>query len=57
MDELAAELGIDPIELRRRNDAQRDPTNGLPFSSRHLVECLDQGAERFGWSARDPRPV
>ena len=56
MDELAAELGIDPIELRRRNDAQRDPTNDLPFSSRYLIECLDQGAERFGWSARDPRP-
>ena len=56
MDELAAELGIDPIELRRRNDTQRDPTNGLPFSSRHLIECLDLGAERFGWSARDPRP-
>ena len=56
MDELAQELGIDPIELRRCNDTQVDPVSGLPFSSRHLIECLDQGAERFGWSARDPRP-
>ena len=54
MDELALKLGMDPIELRRRNQPERDPVTGLPFSSRHLMECLDQGAARFGWSQRDP---
>lgn len=56
MDELAIALGMDPVELRRINDAVTDPVSGLPFSSRHLMECLDQGATRFGWSLRDPRP-
>ena len=56
MDELAVKLGIDPVELRRRNDTQVDPIDGLPYSSRHLIECLDQGAKRFGWSARSPDP-
>ncbi|WP_294392234.1 xanthine dehydrogenase family protein molybdopterin-binding subunit [uncultured Sphingomonas sp.] len=56
MDELAETLEIDPVELRRRNDTQVDPATGLPFSSRHLIACLDQGAERFGWAGRDPRP-
>ncbi|SHF69998.1 xanthine dehydrogenase family protein molybdopterin-binding subunit [Geodermatophilus nigrescens] len=56
MDELAHELGIDPIELRVRNDPERDPETGQPWSSRHLVECLREGAERFGWAGRDPRP-
>lgn len=57
MDELAVELGLDPVELRVRNDTQVDPDTGTPFSSRHLVECLRRGAERFGWAARDPRPA
>jgi xanthine dehydrogenase YagR molybdenum-binding subunit len=56
MDELAFELGIDPIELRVRNEPERDPDSGNPFSSRHLVECLRTGAENFGWADRDPRP-
>ncbi|WP_116205576.1 xanthine dehydrogenase family protein molybdopterin-binding subunit [Amycolatopsis circi] len=56
MDELAAELGLDPVELRVRNEPERDPETGLPFSSRNLVECLRTGAERFGWNERDPRP-
>ncbi|WP_370935733.1 xanthine dehydrogenase family protein molybdopterin-binding subunit [Amycolatopsis sp. cg13] len=56
MDELAAGLGVDPIELRVRNEPERDPETGLPFSSRNLVECLRTGAERFGWNERDPRP-
>ncbi len=56
MDELACALDIDPVELRRRNEPQRDPVTGLPFTSRHLLDCLDQGAERFGWAGRDPRP-
>ncbi|MEV6833016.1 xanthine dehydrogenase family protein molybdopterin-binding subunit [Streptomyces sp. NPDC051133] len=56
MDELADALGIDPVELRVRNEPDRDPGDGQPFSSRHLVECLREGARRFGWSGRDPRP-
>ena len=56
MDELAVALGIDPIDLRRINDTQTDPTTGLPYSSRHLMSCFDQGAERFGWSRRNPQP-
>ncbi len=56
MDELAHALEIDPIELRRINDTQTDPISGRPFSSRSLMACFDQAAERFGWSRRDPRP-
>ena len=56
MDELALELGMDPVELRVVNDAVRDPESGHPFSSRNLVACLREGARRFGWSQRDPRP-
>lgn len=57
MDELAVAAGIDPVELRIRNDTQHDPETGAPFSSRHLVQCLRRGAERFGWDGRDPRPA
>ena len=56
MDELAARLGVDPIALRERNEPERDPETGLPFSSRNLVACLRRGAEEFGWADRDPRP-
>ncbi|MEJ2887876.1 xanthine dehydrogenase family protein molybdopterin-binding subunit [Actinomycetospora aeridis] len=56
MDELAIELGIDPVELRVRNEPDVDPETGLPFSSRNLVACLRRGAERFGWADRDPAP-
>jgi xanthine dehydrogenase YagR molybdenum-binding subunit len=56
MDELAIEGGIDPIELRARNDPDVDPETGNRFSSRNLVACLREGAARFGWSDRDPRP-
>ncbi len=56
MDELAAEIGVDPIVLRERNEPERDPESGLPFSSRNLVACLRRGAEEFGWADRDPRP-
>ncbi|PPF85641.1 xanthine dehydrogenase [Subtercola sp. Z020] len=57
MDELAAALGIDPVELRILNEPAIDPESGEAFSSRNLVGCLRRGAERFGWSARDPRPA
>jgi xanthine dehydrogenase YagR molybdenum-binding subunit len=56
MDELAHELGMDPIELRLRNHADRDPVEGKPWSSKHLRECYARGAERFGWKERDRRP-
>ncbi len=56
IDELAEEIGIDPIELRIRNEPETDPISGKAFSSRHLVEAFRAGAERFGWSKRDPKP-
>jgi xanthine dehydrogenase YagR molybdenum-binding subunit len=56
MDELAARLGMDPIELRIRNEPSEDPERHVPYSSRHLVACYQQGAQRFGWSSRNPRP-
>jgi xanthine dehydrogenase YagR molybdenum-binding subunit len=52
MDELAERLDMDPIELRLRNEPEADPETGHPFSSRSLVECLREGAERFGWQPR-----
>jgi len=52
MDELAVKLKMDPVELRLRNEPAKDESNGLPFSSRHLVECFKVGAEKFGWSQR-----
>jgi xanthine dehydrogenase YagR molybdenum-binding subunit len=56
LDELAGQLGIDPVELRIRNEPDVDPDTGQPWSSRHLVECLREGARRFSWHDRDPRP-
>jgi len=56
IDELAVKLDIDPIELRVRNDATQDEEEKLPFSSRHLVECLRLGAVRFGWKDRPRKP-
>jgi xanthine dehydrogenase YagR molybdenum-binding subunit len=56
LDELAIAGGIDPVTLRIINDPERDPENGLEFSSRNLVACLQEGAERFGWTRRDPAP-
>jgi xanthine dehydrogenase YagR molybdenum-binding subunit len=56
LDELAQELGLDPVELRIRNEPDVDPETGKPFSTRNLVACLREGARRFGWEGRDPRP-
>ena len=56
MDELAHELGLDPLELRRRNEPARDPTSGKPFSTRRLLDCYEEGARRFGWPERVPAP-
>lgn len=55
MDELALACGLDPVELRLRNEPQTEPDSGRPFSSRQLTECLRDGARRFGWEGRAPR--
>jgi len=55
LNELAWRLGMDPLELRLRNEPAEDPSRGRPFSSRHLTECMREGARRFGWQDRDPR--
>ena len=52
MDELADQIGMDPIEFRRINDPAMDPEKGIPFSSRKLMESLDTGAKKFGWNDR-----
>jgi xanthine dehydrogenase YagR molybdenum-binding subunit len=56
MDELASLSGIDPIELRLKNYADKDENDGKPFSSKELKACYAEGAERFGWSRRNPEP-
>jgi xanthine dehydrogenase YagR molybdenum-binding subunit len=56
MDELAEKLNLDPIELRIRNEPSEDPENHIPYSSRHLVACMQEGARRFGWDRRNVKP-
>ncbi len=56
MDELAHALRLDPVELRLRNYAERDPRKGLPWSSKALRACYREGAARFGWGERAPEP-
>jgi xanthine dehydrogenase YagR molybdenum-binding subunit len=56
IDELAHELKVDPIELRARIEPKRDPTSGRPFSQRGMIEAYRRGAERFGWTQRNPVP-
>ncbi|MBV9784861.1 MAG: xanthine dehydrogenase family protein molybdopterin-binding subunit [Acidisphaera sp.] len=56
IDELAVALDMDPIQLRIRNEPEKDPTLGLPFSARHIVEAWRAGAERFGWDRRSRTP-
>jgi xanthine dehydrogenase YagR molybdenum-binding subunit len=56
MDELAEKLQLDPIELRVRNEPTLDPEKNIPFSSRQLIACLREGAERFGWAERHAAP-
>ncbi|MFI1964913.1 xanthine dehydrogenase family protein molybdopterin-binding subunit [Streptomyces pathocidini] len=56
MDELAQQLGLDPLELRLRNISDTDPATGHPWSSSGLKECYERGAARFGWHDRDPEP-
>jgi xanthine dehydrogenase YagR molybdenum-binding subunit len=56
MDELAYAAGIDPLELRLKNYAERDQNEDKPFSSKELRACYQKGAERFGWARRTPAP-
>ncbi|WP_296595785.1 xanthine dehydrogenase family protein molybdopterin-binding subunit [Phenylobacterium sp.] len=56
MDELAEQLGLDPVDLRIRNEPPVDPENGRPFSQRQLVRCLREGAQLFGWERRTAKP-
>ncbi|MFH8487489.1 xanthine dehydrogenase family protein molybdopterin-binding subunit [Streptomyces longisporoflavus] len=56
LDELAEKCGVDPIALRARNEPDVGPVSGLPFASRNLLAAYREGARRFGWADRDPRP-
>jgi xanthine dehydrogenase YagR molybdenum-binding subunit len=56
MDELACKLNMDPMQLRLKNYAEKDPTSNKPFSSKNLRECYARGAERFGWAKRNSQP-
>jgi xanthine dehydrogenase YagR molybdenum-binding subunit len=56
MDELAYELKMDPIELRRVNDTMKEPIDGKPYTSRSLMQCFDEGAKAFGWAQRTASP-
>jgi xanthine dehydrogenase YagR molybdenum-binding subunit len=53
MNELADQLKMDPVQFRILNEPKIDESEGIPFSSRHYVECLQFGAEKFGWSRRN----
>lgn len=57
MDELAEQLNLDPVELRRRNEPEQDPSKDIPFSTRQLIACIDQAAEQFGWNQRHAKPA
>ncbi len=56
LDEMAEKLKMDPMQLRLVNYAEKDPTEDKPWSSKHLRECYQQAAERFGWSKRSATP-
>jgi len=56
MDELAIALNMDPVQLRVVNFAERNGNEDKPYSSKELKACYEQGAERFGWSKRNPEP-
>jgi len=53
---IAEKLDLDPIELRMRNEPTEDPEKHIPYSSRHLIPCFQEGARRFGWDRRNPKP-
>lgn len=57
IDELAYKLNLDPVAFRKLNHADKDPENGKPWSSKHLLECYDEGMKRIGWNNRKPVPA
>ncbi|MEO6328900.1 MAG: xanthine dehydrogenase family protein molybdopterin-binding subunit, partial [Ginsengibacter sp.] len=56
LDELSYALNMDPVELRLRNYAEKDPQSGKPYSSKFLKEAYQLGADKIGWKDRDPKP-
>ena len=56
LDELASQLGVDPVELRRRNHSPVHAHSGKPWGGNHILECFDIGVREFGWARRNPRP-
>jgi xanthine dehydrogenase YagR molybdenum-binding subunit len=56
LDELAIALKMDPVELRRKNDTDKNPVNGAPYTSRSLMKCYDEASRSFGWKKRNPEP-
>ncbi|MDY7523008.1 MULTISPECIES: xanthine dehydrogenase family protein molybdopterin-binding subunit [unclassified Sphingomonas] len=56
LDELCHKLGVDPIDFWKQNEPSEDPEENIPFSTRQLVRCLEEGAEKFGWSKRNATP-
>ena len=56
LDELAVKLEMDPLQLRLKNYADRDYSEDKPFSSKELLACYQQAAEKFGWSRRSREP-
>ncbi|WP_010185559.1 xanthine dehydrogenase family protein molybdopterin-binding subunit [Sphingomonas sp. PAMC 26605] len=57
LDELCHKMGVDPVDFWKRNDPEQDPQEDVPFSTRQLVRCMEEGAERFGWSKRNATPA
>lgn len=57
IDELAEKVGLDPIELRKRNEPDEHPIEHIPFSSRQLMPCMERGAALFGWAKRNAKPA
>ncbi|ESR22842.1 xanthine dehydrogenase family protein molybdopterin-binding subunit [Lutibaculum baratangense] len=57
MDEMAEQLGMDPVEFRKLNEPEKDLTRNRPFSERQLVQCMEEGARRFGWERRNAKPL
>lgn len=55
MDDLAIQLNMDPLALRLKNYAEKDESSNKPFSGKHLRECYEAGAKKFGWSKRNPK--
>ena len=54
VDELARELNVDPVQLRIKNDIDKEPVDGVPFTSRSMVQCFEQAGEKFGWKDYTP---